>query len=820
MTRFHFPGFKKLALPLLGVLLVASAAGATTITWNNASGGAWSNAANWTPNNVPDAAGETAVLPALSGAYTVTLDVNPACDGLDIAAGNPTLDANGQSLAGITLVTNHGAIANFTGTLDTDRIRNQSGGVITVADAATITLNRILWNAGKIVLPAGTTAQALDTLEVEGAGELAVDGQLLTNMDPNWLDRRGVMYLREGVLLHGGGTVLTRLTFNEGTVAADAENGTLTHPFSIINQATGTIRVSNNATLRIASGYIENSGLLTNGEGGGFVKVGFRDESMGTIFVKPSGRVVATPGDLRIHCGSFVNATLERSGESGAVRIVVATLENVSVAEEAELVIETLATYQLRSLPLVNNGIVRVLGVMQFGNAQWSVEHALTGSGKIVLEGGQLGMPDGDNALVINQQLIEGCGTIYGPFNNEGTLDIDCTSEEMQVIPPMRNTGRIHSLRGPIQFNGKGTVTNLGTISADGGRVEFKGGVTLDNRAGTLLSNRGMVDVGGVGGGTIWGGRLASNGTGQFGVGKTATLKDVTIASSATVVAYGGTTLNAAGTRLVNEGTLKVWPLGNVVIPSTTEYVQTSGLTSIEKGTFTSARDLRIEGGVLRGGGTINGNVVNSGMLMPDPTQGPLKIVGSYRQTTNATFHAMLGGTSSTANSRLDVTGTAFLDGSLATSTIGSFHPSPSTTFQVMSFGAVAGRFLPGATPEGGLDLNPVYSTSSLGIQFLRPQVGVGDSRPALLAFYGQRSRQGASFVLELPQSALLKGRVYDAAGREVARLADGVREAGVHSFAIGGAGTSLNAGIYFARMVVTTNGVSEVKTARVSLLQ
>ena len=56
----------RLLLPvaLAGFLAVSfvGAAGATIITWSNPAGGAWSDAANWTPAEVPDSPGESAVL--------------------------------------------------------------------------------------------------------------------------------------------------------------------------------------------------------------------------------------------------------------------------------------------------------------------------------------------------------------------------------------------------------------------------------------------------------------------------------------------------------------------------------------------------------------------------------------------------------------------------------------------------------------------------------------------------------------------------------------------------------------------------------------
>lgn len=805
-TRLSLRTFALLAL---GLAVSAGTASATTITWNNAAGGAWSNAANWTPSQVPDAAGEIAVLPALSGAYQVTLDLNPACDGLDIAAGDPTLDVNGQSLAGITMVTNDGAIVNFAGAYDSDRIRNQAGGTITVAGGITA-IGRTLWNDGTIVLGTGTTMAADDdSLDLEGDGEIALDGQITIVR---------VLRIGSGIGIRGGGTITDWKTNNYGLI--DANGGTFLHPRGIYNY--GTLRIQNGAMLHVSEAFINNSGIIENGEGGGTLRIGQRDESLGSLHVLPGGRLIASEGDLTIMCGMLVEATLERSGEAGSFRIPVATVQNLTVAENAELVVLDHLAVMTQYSDLTNNGIIRVVGSVSFGLHNEGDGHALVGSGKIVLEGGRIGLGEGNAGPVVNRQLIEGCGTINAPFTNEGTINLDCSSEEGIVLAPVINRHIFRIQRGTVKLSGAATITNTGTIACDGGRITLQDGVTVDNRAGTLLSNRGMVDLGAVGGGTVWGGRLASNGDGLFGVGKTATLRDVTIGSSATVVSYGSTTLNLTGTRVVNEGTNRILKNATMAVSPTTEYLQTSGLTSLEKGRISSARDLRIEGGTLRGGGTIAGGVVVGGLLMPDPAMGALRIEGNYRQLSNATFHAMLGGTATTQNSRLDVVGTANLDGSLATSTLGSFHPASGSAFEVLSFAAVNGRFLQfrEATSEAGLDVSPLYNANSFALQF-RGLVSVDEhSRPAMLAFYGQRNRQGASFVLELPQSALLKGRVYDAAGREVGVLADGLREAGVHRFTVRGAGTSLASGVYFARMSVTNGGASEVKTARVTLLQ
>src|SRR6266852_7504802 len=60
---------------LLGVACAAHlmTAAAATISWTNSSGGNWSAATNWTPNQVPGPADNALI--TTNGTYAVTLDV-------------------------------------------------------------------------------------------------------------------------------------------------------------------------------------------------------------------------------------------------------------------------------------------------------------------------------------------------------------------------------------------------------------------------------------------------------------------------------------------------------------------------------------------------------------------------------------------------------------------------------------------------------------------------------------------------------------------------------------------------------------------------
>src|SRR5664279_81919 len=106
-----------LALPAIG-----NRAHATTITWINTSGGNWSVAANWSPNQVPTNT-DTALI-TTPGTYTVTFDLANSIYVIT-NVGSLTLGAGGGA-AGVQTF----AIANRQFTFTNLLVTN--GGVLTV----------------------------------------------------------------------------------------------------------------------------------------------------------------------------------------------------------------------------------------------------------------------------------------------------------------------------------------------------------------------------------------------------------------------------------------------------------------------------------------------------------------------------------------------------------------------------------------------------------------------------------------------------------------------------------------------------------------
>lgn len=156
-----------LTMMTLTWLVPAMPASAQTITWVEPGSGNWNTANNWNPVNVPDAAGETAVIPDDGITRQVTLDLSPTLDAVAIDNATATLLMSGHSLTLLTPAgpTSHGSIDVNGGitTLDGNLSIGATGDVgireatylvlagPTVTNDGTITINSTMGNVNAIL---------------------------------------------------------------------------------------------------------------------------------------------------------------------------------------------------------------------------------------------------------------------------------------------------------------------------------------------------------------------------------------------------------------------------------------------------------------------------------------------------------------------------------------------------------------------------------------------------------------------------------------------------------------------------------------------
>jgi hypothetical protein len=165
---------------------------------------------------------------------------------------------------------------------------------------------------------------------------------------------------------------------------------------------------------------------------------------------------------------------------------------------------------------------------------------------------------------------------------------------------------------------------------------------------------------------------------------------------------------NNTGTVEVQTGTLSF----------TAAYTQTAGATLLNGGNLTSTQTLNIQGGILGGAGTVTANVNNAGgQVNPGSSPGILNITGNYTQGASGALNIEIGGlTVGSQFDRLQVSGSAALNGTLNISLINSFMPSGGNSFQILTFGSRSGDFATynGLNIGAGKAFQPNFTATSL----------------------------------------------------------------------------------------------------------
>ncbi len=226
-----------------------------------------------------------------------------------------------------------------------------------------------------------------------------------------------------------------------------------------------------------------------------------------------------------------------------------------------------------------------------------------------------------------------------------------------------------------------GTLLNHGDVNQVGGSFDFDM-ATIDNRGSWETA------------------RLL--GEGQFLNSGTLEISPVAEVSSVNIVNSG--TVNVDGTLDLTGALTGVG------------FRQTAGVTTIDGGILTIER-IQLEGGTLRGSGTLYG-LVNGGTLAPGigSTTGRITIEGFYTQTASGTLDVELAGT--TAGSEYDqlviTTSTApenAISGTLDADLIDGFVPADGDSFDVIAFQHLNGDFTTKNLPS---EPNVTFTTQKL----------------------------------------------------------------------------------------------------------
>ncbi|UCF41520.1 MAG: hypothetical protein JSW43_04105, partial [Gemmatimonadota bacterium] len=280
----------------------ATAAAGVTVDWSNASGGSWSDPANWTPSRVPGGA-DTVVI-ALDGAYTVTLgtDVTVAALTVGGVTGLQTL-----ALTGSTLTITGNATVGATGEIDLNGAGVSGAGVLTQngvlrASGGTSTLNMATGNTNLLDVQSGTLEVQVG---VTGTGSMSVastasltllSGSAVTLAGSTTMDGALTVRAGAGLLFNGGTHTFGSTSSVIGAGDIDVVTGSVTVLGSydltgITGVVGGTLAFENSTTPAVTSDFVMAGGTL--GGAGDLEVLAAFDWAGGTI--GPGGQVSIGP---------------------------------------------------------------------------------------------------------------------------------------------------------------------------------------------------------------------------------------------------------------------------------------------------------------------------------------------------------------------------------------------------------------------------------------------------------------------------------------------------------------------------------------------
>lgn len=604
---------------LVVAALAPSAAPGQVIDWVAATG-SWNTATNWSPQNVPNAAGESARFPLAGGTFTTTVNVSPTLDAVTVLNPTATLNLGSQTLTMLLDpgLSNAGIVSanSGTGTL-AGSIVNNSGGIIRTIGGANLHIS-------------GPT--------------VANDGQFLVNS--NGSSSNSTLYLNMPVEFSGSGEIL----MNAATQTIDANldgavDATLTNGASHTIRGTGTVSAAIDNLGRIAGGG-SSYGLTLDGStktNHGIIET----LSSGLLIIStgidqtPDGIIRASDGTVRLIGSSVITGgALEASG-TGTIFCYASTPHLVDVTNEAPLDILGGVSVVAEGSTFTNNGAVRVNSNNTSGNAYLSLADGITldGAGEILMRtAGDLGdanITAGATAWSTHgaSHTIHGSGTIDGSMNNLGTIRADVSATRLYLSMP--------------------GLVNDGLLSAtSGGILDIVCDSVMQSAGGRILADAATARL--TGPASVRGGRIETTSGGQIqSYSGTITVTD--IHNGGEWHLRSGSSTDLRGASIVNDGTIFVneTTSGNTylraqepVLLSGTGAVVLQAASSTDDAIFSSATGVDFTQGAghtIRGTGRLSAGMVNDGTVLGD--LGGVGIVLSGADKTNrGLFRAAPGG--------------------------------------------------------------------------------------------------------------------------------------------------------------------------------
>ncbi len=619
---------------------------------------------NWTAGRI-DTSGAAAI--NNNGTFTTTTD-----NGIENFGGSQAFNnagtftkstATGASYCNIPF-NNTGTVTISSGTFNLNGGGTSTG---TFSAAAGATLN---FNGGThdVTLAGGKSISGAGTIGYTGGATTTIDGAGTYNVTGTSNVTGGTVNLN---LASGAGN----WTQSGGTLSG---SGTVTVPSGKSYtwsgggmSGTGSTVIAAGATLTIGGGVGLSRTLTVNGTGNWTAG---RIDTSGAAAINNNGTFTTTTDNGIENFGgsqAFNNAgTFTKSTATGA------SYCNIPFNNTGTVTISS-GTFNLNGGGTSTGTFSAAAGAtLNFNGGTHDVTLAggksISGAGTIGYTGGATTTIDGAGTYnvtgtsnvtggTVNLNLASGAGNWTqsgGTLSGSGTVTVPSGKSYTWSGGGMSGTGSTVIAAGAALTIGGGVglsraVTVNGTGNWTAGRIDTSGAAAINNNGTfTTTTDNGIEN---------FGGSQAFNNAGTF------------TKSTATGNSYSNIPFNNTGTFNASSGNFAF-----------AAFTQTAGTAILNGGSISTTTTLNIQGGTLKGTGTITGNVSNGGTVAPGLSPGILNVVGNYSQTAAGTLAIELSGTTvGTQYDQLNVTGTVALAGTLAVTP--GFTPAEGDTFTILA---------------------------------------------------------------------------------------------------------------------------------------
>ena len=698
------------------------------------------------------------------------IGVNTAFDTLSTMSGRLSLNDGAQ------LATDPGLNLTDSGGLEVDMGANQGGSTLTVGGVLIIdggadllvgrgsvssgTVNAAgLYNSGAIELTgcgvAGCTQGAV--LNVTGGGNSFIPASGALDQGSYYLtDNASINYSGPAISSLGSGAILSldgpAASINDGSLVP--ANGSTNSALDALAANAGAISVGGGASVQTDAGVnLTNTGHITVASdttgptsalavGGTLSNSGLIDVQAGYSGATLTAAGFSNSGIVQLIGGLTTQALLDVTGTAstnafvsaaGALSPGVYDISNdaqleyagagvSSIPEGAAVFIEGPfgASFNDGSLaPLTSSGVNSALdtlssnaGTLILEQTQASTSTNLVNSGSILVAAGETTSPAGGYQTVFAPASLD----IAGTFTNTNAA-------VLQGLPCAFSMSGVNICGGGSLS--AASLVNSGAISVAGSAATSTPTPSTLSTSGTA-SNSGSIEVAS-GGRLSIGGTFSNTDAAVLSLGQS--VGSPAVAASAAGFDNSGSVIISAG----NGGSALAASL--TVTGSGNAYTQSGPLASTTLGGTLSSPAVELQGGVLQGNGTINGNVVNGATVVAGDTShlpyslspGTLTINGNYGQTSSGVLDELAQGsvTPGSQYSVIHVSGSVSLAGALDVTTLGGFTLAANQSYDLMNFtpGSLAGTFGTleynnGTTSGSGTNLLNIGNQLALSLEY------------------------------------------------------------------------------------------------------